>query len=134
VLGAIKNVQEILAKNAELTSRVNLSERQIQRLQQENERLKPENARLSERLMLLQEEVRWYKEQFFGRSSQKSPAEMAAEQKLLFNEAEVLAAIEAVMLRMRRAPRVSRRTNASVTPAAARRSLRICPARRSCTI
>src|SRR6185437_11991211 len=57
--------------------------------------LKPENERLSEQVMLLQEEVRWYKEQFFGRSSQKSPAEISAEQKLLFNEAEVLAAIEA---------------------------------------
>jgi transposase len=95
VLDAIKNVQEILAKNAELASKLTLSDGQIQRLQQENQRLKPENARLSERLMLLEEEVRWYKEQFFGRSSQKSPAEIAAEQKLLFNEAEVLAAIEA---------------------------------------
>jgi len=87
VRDAIKNVQEILAKNAELASKVKLSDEQLQRLQQKNERL-------SERLMLLEEEVRWYKEQFFGRSSQKSPAEMAAEQKLLFNEAEVLAAIE----------------------------------------
>ena len=88
MLDAIKNVQEILAKNAELASKVKLSDEQLQRLQEKNERL-------SERLMLLEEEVRWYKEQFFGRSSQKSPAEMAAEQRLLFNEAEVLAAIEA---------------------------------------
>lgn len=88
MLDAIKNVQEILAKNAELASKVKLSDEQLQRLQEKNEHL-------SERLMLLEEEVRWYKEQFFGRSSQRSPAEMAAEQKLLFNEAEVLAAIEA---------------------------------------
>lgn len=47
------------------------------------------------RLMLLEEEVRWFKEQYFGRSSQKSSSEMNSEQKLLFNEAEVLAAIEA---------------------------------------
>jgi transposase len=88
VLDAVKNVQEILAKNAELASKVKLSDEQLARLQQRNEHL-------TERLMLLEEEVRWYKEQFFGRSSHKSPAEMAAEQKLLFNEAEVLAAIEA---------------------------------------
>lgn len=88
MLDAIKNAQEILAKNAELAARVKLSDEQLERLQQQNERL-------GERLMLLEEEVRWYKEQFFGRSSQKSPADMAAEQKLLFNEAEVLAAIEA---------------------------------------
>src|SRR4051794_17445855 len=57
--------------------------------------LKPENTRLSERVMLLEEEVRWFKEQFFGRSSEKSTSEMSAEQKLLFNEAEVVSAIEA---------------------------------------
>jgi len=95
VLPQIKHLQEILAQNAELAARLKLSEEHNLRLQQENERLKPQNSHLSERLMLLEEEVRWYKEQFFGRSSQKSPAEMSAEQKLLFNEAEVLAAIEA---------------------------------------
>ncbi len=98
MLDAIKHVQEILAKNAELASKLKLSDEQLRRLQQENEKLevlKSENARLSERLMLLQEEVRWLKEQFFGRSSEKCPAEISAEQKLLFNEAEVLAAIEA---------------------------------------
>jgi transposase len=98
VVPQIKHLQEILAQNAELTARVKLSDEQLRKLQHEQEqfeRLKGENQRLSERVMLLQEEVRWYKEQFFGRSSQKSPAEMSAEQKLLFNEAEVLAAIEA---------------------------------------
>jgi len=84
----IKQARDLQAKNAELASRVKLSDERLQHLQQRNEHL-------SERLMLLEEEVRWYKEQFFGRSSQKSPVEMAAEQKLLFNEAEVLAAIEA---------------------------------------
>ena len=88
VLEPIKQARDLQAKNAELTARVKLSDEQLQRLQQQNEHL-------TERLMLLEEEVRWYKEQFFGRSSQKSPADMAAEQKLLFNEAEVLAAIEA---------------------------------------
>jgi transposase len=88
VLEPIKQARDLQAKNAELAARVKLSDEQLQRLQQQNEHL-------TERLMLLEEEVRWYKEQFFGRASQKSPADMAAEQKLLFNEAEVLAAIEA---------------------------------------
>jgi transposase len=94
----IKHLHEILAQNAELTARLKLSDDQLRKLQQRQEQLeqpKDEKQRLSERVLLLQEEVRWYKEQFFGRSSQKSPAEMSAEQKLLFNEAEVLAAIEA---------------------------------------
>ena len=46
--------------------------------------------------MLLEEEVRWLKAQYYGRSTQSSDA--AAEnpdQRMLFNEAEVLAAIEA---------------------------------------
>lgn len=98
MLSQIKHLQDVLAQNAELTARVKLSDEQLRKLQQGQahlEQLKEENQRLSERLTLLQEEVRWYKEQFFGRSSQKTPAEMSAEQKLLFNEAEVLAAIEA---------------------------------------
>ena len=94
----IKHVSDLLAQNAELLSRLKLSDEQLRRLQQERdefERLKGEYQHLTERVMLLQEEVRWYKEQFFGRSSQQSPQEMSAEQKMLFNEAEVLAAIEA---------------------------------------
>ena len=67
----------------------------LTRSQRELCELQARNRHLSERVLLLEEEVRWYKEQFFGRSSQKHPADMAAEQKLLFNEAEVLAAIEA---------------------------------------
>jgi transposase len=98
VLKPLKHVQDLLAQNAELAARLKISDEQLNRLQQENERLeglKPENERLTERVMLLQEEVRWFKEQFFGRSSQKSPSEISSEQKMLFNEAEVLAAIEA---------------------------------------
>src|SRR3984893_13464532 len=94
----LKHVQDLLAENAELVARLKLADEQNRRLQQETERLKglkPENQRLSERVMLLEEEVRWFKEQYFGRSSQKSTSEISAEQKLLFNEAEVLAAIEA---------------------------------------
>ena len=98
VLEKIKHVTDLQAKNAELVAKLKLSDEQLQRLQQQNEKLRGlegEKERLAERLMLLEEEVRWYKEQFFGRSSQKTPAQMSAEQKLLFNEAEVLAAIEA---------------------------------------
>jgi transposase len=98
VLKPVKHVQDLLAENAELIARLKLADEQNRRLQQQTERLqglKPENQRLSERVMLLEEEVRWFKEQYFGRSSQKSTAEISAEQKLLFNEAEVLAAIEA---------------------------------------
>ena len=98
VLKPVKHVQDLLAENAELLARLKLADEQNHRLQQETERLKglkPENQRLSERVMLLEEEVRWFKEQYFGRSSQKSTSEISAEQKLLFNEAEVLAAIEA---------------------------------------
>ena len=39
--------------------------------------------------------MRWFKEQYFGRSSQKSASAVSPDQKMLFNEAEVLAAIEA---------------------------------------
>jgi transposase len=98
VLKPIQHIQDLQAKHAELLAKQKLVDEQIRQLQRENERLrglKPENERLSERIMLLEEEVRWFKEQYFGRSSQKSTSEISAEQKLLFNEAEVLAAIEA---------------------------------------
>jgi hypothetical protein len=98
VLGPVKNVQDLLAKNAELSSRLKISDEQNRKLQEENQKLKalqPQNQRLSERVLLLEEEVRWFKEQYFGRSSQKSGSESSPDQKMLFNEAEVLAAIEA---------------------------------------
>jgi hypothetical protein len=44
--------------------------------------------------VLLKEEVQWLKAQVFGRSSEKSSSEVSPEQRMLFNEAEVLAAIE----------------------------------------
>jgi transposase len=97
VLGPIKNVQEILARNAELTARLRVADEQNRRLQEENQRLKslePQNKHLNERVLLLEEEIRWFKEQYFGRSSQKSASESSPDQKMLFNEAEALAAIE----------------------------------------
>lgn len=98
MLAPIKNVQEILEKNAELAARLKVSDEQNRKLREENDRLKglqPQNERLTERVVLLEEEVRWLKAQFFGRSSQKNTSEISAEQRMLFNEAEVLAAIEA---------------------------------------
>lgn len=54
--------------------------------------LSERNTQLAERNTLLTEEVRWLKAQLFGRSSEKR-AEVSPEQKMLFNEAKVLAAI-----------------------------------------
>jgi hypothetical protein len=49
-----------------------------------------------ERVVLLEEELRWMKVQYFGTSSQKTDAAAVnPDQAMLFNEAEVLAAIEA---------------------------------------
>jgi transposase len=47
---------------------------------------------LTDRVRLLEEENRWYKSQFFGRSSEKHGKDVAIEQARLFNEAEALAA------------------------------------------
>ena len=58
-------------------------------------RLEADNQKLTERNTLLNEEVRWLKAQLFGRSSEKSAAVASPDQSLLFNEAEVLAAIAA---------------------------------------
>ncbi|MBS0579098.1 MAG: transposase [Proteobacteria bacterium] len=52
----------------------------------------PRLTQLTDLVSLLQEENRWLKSQLFGRSSEKRPQELAAEQQRLFNEAEALAA------------------------------------------
>jgi transposase len=68
----------------------------LQALQKENEQLKSERSHYVERVVLLEEELRWMKAQYFGTSSQKADAAVAnPDQAMLFNEAEVLAAIEA---------------------------------------
>ena len=97
------SAQEILSQNAELLARVKLAERlaaereaALQALQKENEQLKSERTHYVERVVLLEEELRWMKAQYFGTSSQKTDAAAVnPDQALLFNEAEVLAAIEA---------------------------------------
>jgi transposase len=93
-------------KNAELSVRLKVAEEQIRLLREENQRfkaleqaheqLKGELAQKSERTVLLEEELRWLKAQYYGRSIQKSDlCEGNPDQQMLFNEAEVLAAIEA---------------------------------------
>jgi transposase len=93
-----ESVREILAQNAELNARLSVSEHhaeRVRRLEAENQKLRQENGRLTERAVLLEEELRWLKDQIFGRSSEKSSSDVSADQQMLFNEAEVLAAIEA---------------------------------------
>ena len=96
----------LLNKNTELAVRLQLSEEQnrllreqnqrLQQIEQAYERLKSEHQQTVERKVLLEEEVRWLKAQYYGRSTQQTDAaEESSDQKMLFNEAEVLAAIEA---------------------------------------
>jgi transposase len=97
------SAREILSQNAQLLARLQLVERlaaerevALQALQKENEQLKSERTHYVERVVLLEEELRWMKAQYFGTSSQKVDAAAAnPDQAMLFNEAEVLAAIEA---------------------------------------
>jgi transposase len=106
VLAPNKNPAALADKNTELNVRLKVSEEQIRLLRKENERLKQielaheqlksEHQQTVERKVLLEEEVRWLKAQYYGRSTQSTDAaEENPDQRLLFNEAEVLAAIEA---------------------------------------
>jgi transposase len=67
----------------------------LRRLEADKQALSAHNAQLVERNTLLLEEVQWLKSQLFGRSSEKSTADVSPDQRMLFNEAEVLAAIAA---------------------------------------
>ena len=93
-------------KNVELAVRLSVSEEQNRLLRQENERLKPiaqtvehlkaQLQQKTERTVLLEEELKWLKAQYYGRSTQRTDAaEQNPDQALLFNEAQVLAAIVA---------------------------------------
>jgi len=103
VLRRLNSAQEILSENAELIARLKLAESlaaqrsaELQGLKKENEQLKAERTHYCERVVLLEEELRWIKSQYFGSSSQKTDAAaINPDQPMLFNEAEVLAAIEA---------------------------------------
>jgi transposase len=97
------SAEEILSQNAELLARVRLAEQlaaeraaALEALQRENAQLKSERTHYCERVVLLEEELRWIKSQYFGTSSQKTDAAAVnPDQSMLFNEVEVLAAIEA---------------------------------------
>lgn len=67
----------------------------LRRLEEQNQQQIAHIAHLTERNTLLTEEVQWLKSQLFGRSSEKSSADVSPDQRMLFNEAEVLAAIAA---------------------------------------
>jgi transposase len=106
VLAPNKNPAVLANKITELSVRLNVSEEQIRLLREENtrlkqiegahEKLKSEHQQTVERKVLLEEEVRWLKAQYYGRSTQATDAaEQNPDQAMLFNEAEVLAAIEA---------------------------------------
>jgi len=106
VLAPNKYSVALANKNTELAVRLSLSEGQNRLLREENQRLKQveqvlqqvkgELEKTTERKVLLEEEVRWLKAQYYGRSTQSTDAaEHNPDQRLLFNEAEVLAAIEA---------------------------------------
>jgi transposase len=83
-------------KNTELSVRLKVAEEQLRLLRDENRQLKSELTQKNERTVLLEEELRWLKAQYYGRSIQKSDlCEGNPDQQMLFNEAEVLAAIEA---------------------------------------
>jgi transposase len=106
VLAPNKNPLVLANKITELSVRLNVTEEQNRLLREENERLKQiavaheklkgEHQQTVERKVLLEEEVRWLKAQYYGRSTQATDtAEHNPDQVMLFNEAEVLAAIEA---------------------------------------
>ncbi len=106
MLAPNKNLAALADKNTELAVRLKISEEQNRQLREESQRLKQierayeqlksEHQQTIERKVLLEEEVRWLKAQYYGRSTQSSEAaEQNADQQMLFNEAEVLAAIEA---------------------------------------
>lgn len=106
MLAPNKNPVALANKITELSVRLNVTEEQNRLLREENQRLqqieldhqklKSEHQQTVERKVLLEEEVRWLKAQYYGRSTQSSDAaEQNHDQQMLFNEAEVLAAIEA---------------------------------------
>ena len=113
MLAPNKNSVALTDKNTELAVRLRLAEEQNRLLREENQRLKQTEqaleqikqalqqvksdlAKTVERKVLLEEEVRWLKAQYYGRSTQSTDAgEQNTDQQMLFNEAEVLAAIEA---------------------------------------
>jgi transposase len=87
---------QLLDQNAELSARLKVSEESLRQLRDAHEQLQVQHRQALERKGLLEEEVRWLKGQLYGRSSERlTDPGVSADQRMLFNEAEVLAAIEA---------------------------------------
>ena len=103
MLAPNNNHTALLNRNTELKVRLKVSEEQNQLLRKENQRLqaleqqlRQELTQKTERTVLLEEELKWLKAQYYGRATHRSDAaEEHGDQQMLFNEAEVLAAIEA---------------------------------------
>lgn len=105
MFSAVNNARKKQQESAELAARLKISEehnrqlreenQKLQALAEENARLKAQNSHYCERAVLIEEEVRWLKAQVFGRTNDKLSSDVSVDQQLLFNEAEVLAAIEA---------------------------------------
>lgn len=97
-LAARLQVRERLhnAQLTQLSRQKSEAEQRAEALERENAQLKAQLSQSCETTVLLKEEIAWLKAQFFGRSSEKqSAAEVSPDQRMLFNEAEVLAAIAA---------------------------------------
>jgi transposase len=102
---AIKSARDLQNKNAELAARLAVSEEQIRLLREQSQKVQPLQIQIEqlknqvshycERAVLLEEELRWLKAQVFGRAAPHHSPDTAADQRMLFNEAEVLTAIEA---------------------------------------
>jgi transposase len=90
-----ESIAKSLDESPSIRDRLRQLEEEKQRLASHNAELSQQNGQLTERNTLLMEEVRWLKSQVFGRSSEKSSADVSPDQRMLFNEAEVLAAIAA---------------------------------------
>lgn len=97
-LAARLQVRERLhhAQLTQLSRQTSQAEQKAEALERENAHLKAQLSQSCESNLLLKEENAWLKAQFFGRSSEKQDAaEISPDQRMLFNEAEVLAAISA---------------------------------------
>jgi transposase len=97
-LAARLQVRERLhnAQITQLSRQKSEAEQRAEALERENAQLKAQLSQSCEITVLLKEEIAWLKAQFFGRSSEKQNAEeVSPDQRMLFNEAEVLAAIAA---------------------------------------
>lgn len=87
--------EDLERHHARLLARHQQQLAQIEALETEKRKLLQEISAQCETATLMREEIAWLKAQFFGRSSEKSSADVSIDQAMLFNEAEVLAAIAA---------------------------------------